>query len=65
MIVMNINGVYKNSNNHSNVVAQTLLHELLHSVTVETVKRSPELRNELQHLLDKVRNSAEVKQLMA
>ena len=65
MIVMNINGVYKNSNNHSNIVAQTLLHELLHSVTVETVKRSPELRNELQHLLDKVRNSAEVKQLMA
>jgi len=60
-IVLNINGIYNNSNGFNNIVAQTLLHELIHAATVETIKHSPELRKELETLFDRVKNSAYVK----
>jgi hypothetical protein len=60
-----MNGVFVNSNGFDNVVAQTLLHELLHAVTVETIKHSPQLRSELESLFNKVKNSAAVKAYMA
>ena len=60
VIVMNINGAFVNSNGYSNIAAQTLLHELLHAVTVDTIKHSPDLRKQLQTLFNKVKQSAGV-----
>jgi hypothetical protein len=34
------------------------LHELIHAVTVETIKHSPELRSELEMLFNKVKTAA-------
>ena len=47
IITININGAFKNSNGYDNIAAQAILHELLHAVTVDTIKRSPELRKQL------------------
>lgn len=57
IITININGAFKNSNGYDNIAAQTVLHELIHAVTVETIKRSPELRSELETLFNKVKQS--------
>lgn len=65
VITVNTNGVFVNSNGFDNVVAQTLLHELLHAVTVETIKHSSQLRSELESLFNKVKDSAAVKAYMA
>ena len=60
IITININGAFKNSNGYSNIAAQTVLHELIHAITVETIKHSPELRNELEILFNKVKTSARI-----
>ena len=56
IITVNINGAFINSNGYSNIAAQTILHELLHAVTVDTIKHSPELRQQLQKLFDRVKD---------
>lgn len=60
VITINVNGAFKNSNGYNNIVAQTVLHELIHAITVETIKHSPELRNELEILFNKVKTSARI-----
>jgi hypothetical protein len=60
IITININGAFKNSNGYDNIAAQTVLHELIHAITVETIKHSPELRSELEDLFNKVKQSARI-----
>ena len=59
-ITISRSSVFRNDNGMSNVVSQTLLHELIHAVTVNTIQRSPELRQQLQNLFNKVKNSSVV-----
>lgn len=60
VITVNKEGIFVNPSNYENAAAQTILHELLHSVTVDVIKRSPELRAELQSLFDTVKQSAHI-----
>lgn len=50
---------FRNDSGLTNVVAQTVLHELIHAATVNTIQHNSELKSQLQNLLDKVKSSVQ------
>ena len=48
---------FRNDNRYRDQLAQTILHELLHAITVQTIQHSPELRQELERLLEFVKKT--------
>lgn len=56
-ILINDNAAFRNDNDYSNVVTQTILHELLHAITVDTINSNDELKTKLTKLLDTVKKS--------
>lgn len=54
-ISINTNVFFRNESRFNTNLTQTLLHELLHAATVQTIQHSEELKNELQSLLNTVK----------
>lgn len=57
VIQINSYATFRNDNNYSNTLTQTVMHELLHAVTVETISGNEELKSKLEDLLSTVRKS--------
>lgn len=49
-IVVNTNSIFFNNNKHKDVLTQTLIHELIHAVTVNTLQRNKELYDKVDSL---------------
>lgn len=56
-IYINKNAAFNNDLGTTNNLVQTLMHELLHAVTVQSIKYNKEIYNELNSLLNKVKKS--------
>lgn len=56
-IRINPRAIFRNDSRTNNAAIQTIMHELVHAVTVETLKNSSILRKEAQELLDQVKDA--------
>lgn len=56
-IFINSNASFRNESEYEDQLAQTILHELLHAATVQTIQHSPELKSELENLLNTVKTA--------
>lgn len=54
IIYVNPNAAFINTNNYKNSVTQTILHEVLHAITEDTINRNAELYNQIDRLRKEV-----------
>ena len=57
VVQINSYATFRNDNNYSNSLTQTIMHELLHAVTVETINGNEELKSKLENLLSEVKKA--------
>lgn len=57
VVQINNYAIFRNDNDYSNSLTQTIMHELLHAVTVETINGNEELKSKLENLLSKVKKA--------
>ena len=57
VVQINSYATFRNDNNYSNSLTQTIMHELLHAVTVETINGNEELKSKLENLLFEVKKA--------
>lgn len=57
VVQINNYATFRNDNNYSNSLTQTIMHELLHAVTVETINGNEELKSKLENLLSEVKKA--------
>lgn len=57
VVQINSYATFRNDNNYSNSLTQTIMHELLHAVTVETINGNEQLKSKLEHLLSEVKKA--------
>lgn len=57
VVQINSYATFRNDNNYSNSLTQTIMHELLHAVTVETINGNEELKSKLENLLSEVKKT--------
>ena len=57
VVQINSYATFRNDNNYSNSLTQTIMHELLHAVTVETINGNDELKSKLENLLSEVKKA--------
>lgn len=49
-IIINVNSIFVNNNKHKDVLTQTLIHELIHALTVNTLQKNKELYDKVDSL---------------
>ena len=57
VVQINSYATFRNDNNYSNSLTQTIMHELLHAVTIETINGNEELKSKLENLLSEVKKA--------
>ena len=57
VVQINSYATFRNDNNYSNSLTQTIMHELLHAVTVETINGNEQLKSKLERLLSEVKKA--------